>query len=415
MEQPSAFLSPRAKARLERMIDVGYYLLIIAAFYFFMRYAFWLVFPFLFSFVVAVVLQKPMNFAYRKFRMKKSFTSVMLVLLFYLLIILIISLIGARIWASAKGFIDYITTQARNLPKIIKGMEGRINGLVKWMPDAIEVRINDWLANFTDTLIAGQNEKGETVGMFGSLMSHFDLQWLKAPMNGVLTTATKIPALVIAVVITVISSFFMTSGYDDIKHFIKRQLKPEHRRALSASKRIMTTSSLKLVRAYAIILSVSFCETVLGLLLLRLIGVFNGKYLMSVALLTCFADFLPVLGVGSILTPWALYNLIMGNVGMGVGLLAIWLVIIFVRQIIEPKLVAANLGLPPIAAIAGMYIGLQLFGFLGMVILPLLLILLKLLNDEGVVHIWKSGPKKEPVAKPPPFQRLARKAASKKK
>ena len=39
----------------------------------------------------------------------------------------------------------------------------------------------------------------------------------------------------------------------------------------------------------------------------------------------------------------------------------------------------------------GMYIGSQLFGFLGIFLLPILIIIIKLLNDEGVVHIWKKS------------------------
>ncbi|MEG2052289.1 MAG: hypothetical protein RR012_08330, partial [Oscillospiraceae bacterium] len=38
--------------------------------------------------------------------------------------------------------------------------------------------------------------------------------------------------------------------------------------------------------------------------------------------------------------------------------------------------------------------GLQLFGFIGIFLLPILIILLKLLNDDGIIHIWRR--KEEP-------------------
>jgi predicted PurR-regulated permease PerM len=38
-----------------------------------------------------------------------------------------------------------------------------------------------------------------------------------------------------------------------------------------------------------------------------------------------------------------------------------------------------------------MYIGSQLFGFIGIFLLPILMIIVKLLNDEGVIHIWKTS------------------------
>ncbi|MDR2687036.1 MAG: sporulation integral membrane protein YtvI [Oscillospiraceae bacterium] len=383
-------LGEKSRARLGRIIDIVYYLLILVGFYLFMKYAFWLAFPFLFALFVAALLQRPMNFAQRKIKLKKSFSSVALVLLFYLLILLVIALIGARIWSAAKSFADYLSSQVQNLPRIIRGLELRINQLVAWLPDSLETRVNTWLADFTKNLLAGVNADGENVGVFGSLLSNINLAWFKAPMSGMLTMAGRLPMLAVAVIITVISSFFMTSGYDKIAGFLKRQLSPERRRALSAAKKIMFSSMAKLLRSYSILIGVSFFELVLGLLLLRFTGQYNGKYLLGIALATSFVDILPVLGVGTVLIPWSLYNLIMGNYGLGVGLAVLWATIVVVRQILEPKLVSANLGLPPIVTLMGIYTGLQLFGFAGMLLMPLLLILVKLLNDQGVLHIWKN-------------------------
>jgi len=374
-------LGEKNQVRLGRLIDIVYYLLILAGFYLFMKYAFALVFPFLFAFFIAVILQRPINFAQRKIKLKKSFTSVALVLLFYLTVVLLVVLIGARIWSAAKSFGDYLSAQVKDLPKIIKSLELRINLLVQWLPEGMKTSVNSGLANFTERLLDGD--------VTGNLLGYVDFAWFKTPMSSMLNIAGKIPLAALGVVITVISSFFMTSGYDSIAGFFKRQLKPERRHALSAAKKIVFSSLLKLLRSYSIIIGVSFSELLLGLLLLRLIGVYDGKYLLWIALVTALIDILPVLGVGTVLIPWFLYSFIMGQVGLGVGLLVLWVVMIVVRQIIEPKLVAANLGLPPVVTLMGMYIGLQLFAFVGMFLMPLLLILIKLLNDQGVVHIWK--------------------------
>jgi len=389
-------LSEKTQARLGRMIDIFYYLLILAGFYLFMKYALWLVFPFLFAFFIAVLLQRPINYAQRRIKLKKSFTSVALVLLFYLLLILIVVLIGARLWSAAKSFADYLSAQVQNLPRIIKSLEIRINQLVEWLPDDLELRVNESLANFTQGLLAGVNAEGESVGVFGNLVSLINLEWFKAPVSGMLTIAGRIPMLALSVVITIISSFFMTSGYDKIVGFLKRQLGPERGRALSAAKRIVFSSLRKLVRSYSIIIGVSFCELVLGLLLLGFAGVYDGKQLLWIALVTAAIDILPVLGVGTVLIPWFLYSFIMGNYGLGVGLLVMWVVMIVVRQIIEPKVVADSLGLPPVVTLMGMYIGLQLFSVIGMFLVPLLLILIKMLNDEGVLKLWKTAEPETP-------------------
>ena len=84
----------------------------------------------------------------------------------------------------------------------------------------------------------------------------------------------------------------------------------------------------------------------------------------------------------------------MGDIGRGIGLLVIYVIITVLRQYIEPKLVAGQLGLPPIATLIGMYLGLKIFGVMGMFILPLTITILKVLNDDGVIHLWHTSRKK---------------------
>ena len=238
-------------------------------------------------------------------------------------------------------------------------------------------------------------------------ISKIDLQWFKAPVTGMLSTAGKIPSVVVAAVITLISSFFITISYESIVGFIKHQLRPSQRSALSATKRIMFQSLGKLLRSYVIIMAVTFVELALGLFLLRLIGVYEGGGILSISFISAAVDIFPVLGTAMILVPWALYCLIMGEIGMAVGLLILLGVITVVRQIIEPKIIASNLGLPPIVTIAGMYIGLQVFGFVGVFMVPVLIILLKMLNDEGVLHIWTPMEKAPEPVPAKPFAKFA--------
>lgn len=92
------------------------------------------------------------------------------------------------------------------------------------------------------------------------------------------------------------------------------------------------------------------------------------------------------------LIPWAIYSFINENVSMGIGLLIIYAIILVVRQIIEPKLVAGQAGLSPFVTIAAMYIGTKTLGILGFFILPFAVIVIKQLNDEGIIHIFKTSP-----------------------
>ena len=87
--------------------------------------------------------------------------------------------------------------------------------------------------------------------------------------------------------------------------------------------------------------------------------------------------------------PWAIYSLITGKIGLAIGLFIVYAIIYVVRQVIEPKIVGGTVGLPPFITLMGMYVGSQLFGFIGIFLVPIMIIIVKLLNDEGVIHLWK--------------------------
>ena len=95
-----------------------------------------------------------------------------------------------------------------------------------------------------------------------------------------------------------------------------------------------------------------------------------------------------LLGTGTVLIPWAVISLLNANYPLAIGLIVMYACITVIRQIIEPKLVAAQLGIPAFLTIVSMFIGSQIFGVIGIFILPITIVMLKLLNDEGIIHIF---------------------------
>ena len=105
--------------------------------------------------------------------------------------------------------------------------------------------------------------------------------------------------------------------------------------------------------------------------------------------------------------PWALYCLLISHqFGMALGLIVIYALITVLRQIIEPKLVGANLGIPPILTLMGMYIGLQTIGVIGMFALPITTVVIVKLNEDGVIHLWGEKKKLATQESLPPDQEI---------
>lgn len=83
-----------------------------------------------------------------------------------------------------------------------------------------------------------------------------------------------------------------------------------------------------------------------------------------------------VLGTGGVVVPWIIIELIKGNVPLAIGLAVLYLIIIIVRNILEPKLVGKQIGLHPLV------IGLKVFGLIGILALPVTVVIIKHLYDN---------------------------------
>lgn len=119
------------------------------------------------------------------------------------------------------------------------------------------------------------------------------------------------------------------------------------------------------LRACLLLGLLTFLQMFIGLALLRV------PYAFILAFLIALVDFLPLLGTGIILIPWAVVSLLLGEVKLGICLLILYGVSSVVRQILEPKLIGEGLGLHPLLSLVVMYGGLRLFGVWGMILAPL--------------------------------------------
>lgn len=365
--------------RKKFIINVIYVVFIIGAFYLFMKFAFWLLFPFIFAFIVAMALQKPVQKISQRTKLKKGLVSGLSVVFLFSVLIFVVIFLGTRAFIEFKGFLEYLSHRLDNLPQAINEFELWLLDAIRVFPDSAEKVIADFISNFSSTLFSDDSSL------------NFDFSWLASPLGGVWNTAKQIPMFIVAFVVTIIATCFMTAGYQDIRRFVFNQLSPKNSAQLSQMKNMIIHSTGKLAKAYMMIIIITCFEISLGLGTLSLLGLYDGKYIFIIASVTAIVDIFPVIGTGAIILPWAIYSLLFGNVGFGVGLLIMYAIIAVIRQIIEPKLVAGQLGLPPILAIMAMYIGARIFGAIGLFLLPFTLIIIKRLNEEGIINIYKTS------------------------
>lgn len=358
------------------IIDVVYIVLVAIIFYYFMKYAFGLFFPFLVALTVAAILQRPVNFICKKTPLKKGFVSVVLVLFSLTVVLGLITGLAIRLGVEVKGFVQYLLIQLQDIPSFIAKLEATLSEHLAFLPDKIENAITSFTGDKVDALL---NSTGS-----GSI----DFSAFKTPLLGVWNTVKQLPSTLVAIVISIVACCFMTTDFATVKKVILSLFRTETRDKIIRSKRLLVPSLAKMGKAYGLIILITFSELVLGLFLMKLIGIYEGGYIFIFALITAIIDIVPILGTGTVLIPWALYCLLDGKISLAVGIFIMYACITIIRQIIEPKLVSNQLGIPPFATIIAMYVGTQIFGILGIFILPITLVMIKLLNEEGIIHIF---------------------------
>lgn len=375
------------------IINTVYTVILLALFYLFFKYAFGTLFPFLVSIAAAMILQRPVNFISRKTPIKRGLASVLCVLLGFFALISVLVLIG--IWAGSelKGFIDYIIIQLEDIPAFIEKIKDYLANGLSFLPDKAESAITSFVGDKLSSLL-DTPEKPAGEGM------SIDLSALSTPLLSILDTAKAIPTTLVSVLVALIACCFMTSDYKTLRGIILGIFRPETRDKIIRGKNLLIPSLAKMAKAYGIIISITFCELSLGLGLLKLLGIYEGGYIFIIALAIALIDIVPVLGTGTVLGPWAAISLLNGNYSMAIGLIVMYVCITVIRQIIEPKLVAAQLGIPAFLMVIAMFMGTKLFGFIGLFLLPITLVMLKLLNDEGIITLFHFNEKSIKTAEP---------------
>lgn len=360
------------------IINIAYIAVVLALFYLFFKYVFGAVLPIIVAVIVAYILQRPVNFICKKTPLKKGLVSAITVLLSFFALFSVIVLFFIWLFSELKGFIQYLIIRFEDLPTFIGEIEKYIVSFVSLLPEKVSAPAIAFIREKLNSFASG------TASI---TMPDFDFSLLSAPLSGMWQTAKQIPTTLVSVVISIITSCFITADFDTFKRLVLGLFREDTREKIIRSKRLLIPSLGKYAKAYGLIISVTFAELCIGLFVLQLLGVYTGGYIFIIAAITAIVDIVPVLGTGTIVIPWAVYNLFTGNYGLAIGLFVIYACITVIRQVIEPKLVANQLGIPAFLTITSMFIGSQIFGVIGIFILPITIVMLKLLNDEGIINI----------------------------
>ena len=343
------------------IIKFLYYCIILGLVYVIVRYAVPVLMPFLLAFLVAFILKPVINHLSKRTGLNRRTVSILTLIGFYVLLVAALIILGTRIVVLLRDAFYmlpsiYETVVAPALESLQNVIENAVRALNPQMLEAVD--------DF------GQ----ELNSALGSLITSFST----AAVGALAGAATGAPGKLVDTIITIVASFFCVVDYYKITNFIARQLTDRGRDILFKVKNCAVEVLFKFGRAYALLLTLTFVELLIGFSLLRI------PYALLLALVTAIVDILPVLGTGTVLIPWAIGALILGNFPLAIGLGVLYAIITVVRQTMEPRVVGKQIGLHPLVTLISMFVGASLFGFVGLFGLPVgITILIQLDREEG--------------------------------
>ena len=177
---------------------------------------------------------------------------------------------------------------------------------------------------------------------------------------GMLSFIASVPYIVMVILFTLLATYFftkdMTSAKDKFLDILPSENTDKMLYIFDETKKMLGGYAF----SYAFIIFCTFLETLVGF---SILGV---KYAVILSIVSGIVDVMPVLGVGSVYVPLAIIHFIFGKPVMGIGILVLYVLVFVIRQIIEPKILSASLGLHPVAVLAAIFIGLKANGISGM-------------------------------------------------
>ncbi len=347
------------------LIRGAYAAAIAAAVWLAARYLLSWVLPFLLALTLAALIEPAVEAVRRHMHLKRGFLAAVFTL----------ALVGA-LTAAAVTVAHQAARQAdeaaRQLPALLAGLPqvadrilGRLDEFSAACPAELRREIEAFLARLPEQI------------------SSVALNLSAAVMRWMGTVVASLPRAALFCATTALAVFFSVGSYPAIAAFARRQLTPAQQSWVRGLRDNLFSTLGKWLRSQAILLGITFAQLLAGFVLLRL------RYAVLLALLIALIDALPVFGTGTVLLPWAALLFLVGDVPRGLALTALYAVIALVRSVTEPRIVAAQVGLPPLAALAAMYGGFRTLGGGGMVVLPMASLLVKQLHDAGYVKMWK--------------------------
>ena len=331
-----------------------------AAVYLVFKYLLPLFLPFLVAMLLSVPIRPAARFLYKKLHIPIGLAAGVVLAVFG-------ALLGGLLFWLGKGALEQLILLSGRLPKIWEDCCVWLSQCCSRMEEGLQLSrgtISGQLARFTD--LSGDGLGARTLSGF-----------LDGFMDTSLAGAKLAAEALVTFFITVGATLITTTQLEEIKKARDRSLfREEINRILHTLSKV--GAAYGKTQLYIMLITMGICTA--GLTLLK------NPYAILLGILIGLLDALPIFGVGTVLWPWIAVSALGGNLWQTVGLAAIYGLSALTRELMEAHYMGEKIGLNALENLISMYVGMQLFGLLGLFFGPMGYLLVKETGKGGKEH-----------------------------
>ena len=315
--------------------------------------------PFVIAVIIACIAEPLIKFFMKKCKMKRKLASV-------ISLIIIVAIIGVILTVLVSNIIQESVKLVENLNVYIMNA---YNVGIEILKDVQEGRrqIPEESMELVQKSFSGMLDTVKTfIGTF---------------FTGLINTVGAIPGGITFTFITILAVVFICFDREYILETCKKHIPNKWLEKLKVVFNETFSVAFKYIKAEAKLSFICFILVLIGLLGINLFGL-KIEFPIIMAVLIGFVDLLPIFGAGTVMIPWAIYLVLMGNIPLAVAISILWGIWAIIKNLVEPRMISNQMGLHPIFTLLAMYTGSKIFGILGLMLGPIILLVIKNIFSE---------------------------------
>ncbi|GAB3068115.1 sporulation integral membrane protein YtvI [Virgibacillus ainsalahensis] len=315
--------------------------------------------PLIVAFLTALILNPLVRLIQKKGKLNRKFS----VIIVFLLFILFIGVAGTFTISKA---VTQVVNLVEDVPVYINQLNDTYtewdNQLQQYMDNLPPEFVNQVLAGIEDSLISLSNTAKEII-----------------TIDNIAQIFAKVPQYLVSLIVYLIALFLFMLELPILKSKMYDLLTRETAERVSFMNTRLKSVFVGFFKAQFLVSLIILAVTLISLYLIV------PEVALIMSIIVWIIDLIPIIGSIAILGPWALFLLLSGDMGMGVQLAVLAIILLAIRRTVEPKVMGQHIGLSPLATLIAMFLGLQLLGILGFILGPLIVIAFNSAREAGII------------------------------